>query len=186
MEPSMKIRITAFTVALTAAAALAVLIKVDDHRVVVARERASSAALAITNALAQRDSTRDAAAGDRRVARLLGDSLRLFQRRVVQVAQRGDALDKALSEERIERASVTATIDSLRRMSSAAVLTKAHAALVDSAYAVRQAHFEIRQTPYTVTADASIPPPPDSATIALRRGRSDPARLAAFVRGAER
>lgn len=89
----------------------------------VARERASSAALAITNALAQRDSTRDAAADDRRVSRLLGDSLRMFRRRVVQVAQRGDVLDKALGQGRIERASVTATIDSLRRVSSAAVLS---------------------------------------------------------------
>lgn len=167
------IRSTQIKAAVIACLALALLVKLklDDLRVATAREHAASSSLALTNATAERDSTREVAATDRRAVALLGDSLRLVAKHVVQVTQRADALDRALRDERISHAAIRTTMDSLRRTAIAAASLTPRAAInsvADSAHAVRRASFNIRQSPYTIAAEAEIPPPPDSATIALR------------------
>ncbi len=53
-------------------------------------------ALTASNLLAERDSSRLVANTNRQAAVLLGDSLRLVEKRAVQVEQRRDALDRAL------------------------------------------------------------------------------------------
>jgi hypothetical protein len=148
------------------ALALFVKLKVDDAQVASARDRAAASALALTNTVAARDSTRDLAATNQRVANLLGDSLRIVERQAVQITQRADALDRALRDERIEHATIRTTVDSLRRIAFATVVS-ARDAVADSAHAVRRAHFDLRQAPYTIVADADIPPPPDSASLAM-------------------
>jgi hypothetical protein len=166
------IRTTTLKTAVAACLALALLVKlkVDDARVASARDRAATSALALTNTAAERDSTRDVAATNRRIATLLGDSLRLVEKHSLQATQRADALDRALNDERIERATIRTTIDSLSRTAVAAPsppVDAAMPAIADSAHALRRARFEIRQAPYTIVAEAEIPPPPDSATIAM-------------------
>src|SRR5690349_13229628 len=139
------------------ALALLLRLKIDDVRITAARDRAASSALPLANATAERDSTRDLAATNRRVATPPRDSLRLVERQGVQVSQRADALDRALRDERIEHATIRTTVDSLRRVAFAETsLTppSVNRPIADSAHAVRRATFNIRQSPYTVVADA--------------------------------
>lgn len=145
------------------ALAIAVKLKLADDHVVAARRSAAAASLALSNTAAERDSTRDAAEAHQRVAGLLGDSLRMVERRSLQIVQRADALDRALDAERIEHAAMRTTVDSVRQIAFAP-----SASLADSAGARRAAHFELRQPPYHIVADAELPMPPDSGTLAVR------------------
>ena len=142
------------------ATTMAVLVPVEQHRLHTARGLASAESLRAGNLLAQRDSTRDVALSNARVARLLGDSLRLVQKRVQQVVQTRDQLDRALGGERRARYTLAATVDSLRASTSAPAVT-------DTSGVVRRAQFNIRRPPYPVAASVAIPPPPDSARMAL-------------------
>ena len=81
--------------AVALAGSLALAVTVEQARIAAVRRRALVAALEISNLAAQRDSTRNVAATNQRVAQILGDSLKVAEIRVVQVTQRGDALDKA-------------------------------------------------------------------------------------------
>ncbi|HEX5973085.1 MAG TPA: hypothetical protein VFY85_14225, partial [Gemmatimonadaceae bacterium] len=115
--------------------------------------------LQAVNVAAERDSTRNVATTSRRIAELLGDSLRVAERLVVQGTQRADALDRALGRERKARYEMVAAVDPLSRaVASASVV---------SADDVRRARFDVRQAPYTIGADVAIPAPPDSARMAI-------------------
>lgn len=139
--------------------ALMVTVRVEEGRVQSARGKAAELALQAANVKAERDSTRDVALTRQKVAELLGDSLRVAERLVVQGAQRADALDGALGRERNARYQVVAAVDSL----SALV---ANAPASDSAD-VRRARFDVRQAPYTIAADVAIPASPESARMAI-------------------
>jgi len=141
--------------------ALAMTISVEQHRIQSERGKTAVAALETTNAIAARDSTTNAAATNRRIATLLGDSLRLVKKQVIQVAQRRDALDKALGEERRASYAMTTAIDSVQRTMTAAVATSAIAP------ENRHADFVLRQSPYTVSAAVDMPAPPDSARLTV-------------------
>ena len=94
---------------------LAVTVRVEEQRIDTARAHAAAAALTATNLAAERDSTRNVAHTNHAVAQLLGDSLRMVERRAMQVAQHGDALDAAIGEERIARYALTTEATALRR-----------------------------------------------------------------------
>lgn len=131
-----------------------------------AEHRAQQAALARDSAEAAADSTRAASA---RMEAVLGAELAGVQRRAIQQRQRADSLDRALGLERRARVAVELRADSLQAVSTAAVT-------VDSADSVRRARFEVRESPYTATADVALPRPPASGKLSLRVGL-DPAPL---------
>ena len=149
---------TSWMAVLGLALALVVTVRVEEGRVGKERARVTELALQAANVTAERDSTRDVALTERKVAEVLGDSLRLAERLVVQAAQHGDALDRALGQERRAKYELAATLDSLSRVVASANVTEAN----DD---VRRARFDVRQAPYTIAADVTIPAPPDSARM---------------------
>jgi hypothetical protein len=155
------IRSTLLAAIATLSVALCLTVQIEERRVNEERARAAALALHASNVSAERDSTRDVAAGNRKVAALLGDSLRLVEKQVVQAAQRSDALDRALGRERRARYVMSATVDSLQRVAFAAPVG-------DSTDSVRRASFALRQEPYTIAADVEIPQRPDSARLSVR------------------
>src|SRR5690242_19747422 len=151
---------------LTMSAALIATIRIEEVRLSLERRRAAAAILAESNRSAERDTTRDVARENTRVARLLGDSLRFVEKQVVQVAQKRDEIDRALGRERAARYQATASIDSLsRELAAKGVASNARDAPEGE---VRSASFRVRQEPYTVVADVEFPPAPDSARIKMR------------------
>jgi hypothetical protein len=141
--------------------ALAATVGLEEHRLERERLRSAEAFLTATNLVAERDSTRDVAATNARVARLLGDSLRLVERQVIQRDLHLDALDGALAAGAVRgRYALDVALDSLKRV--------VPAALDVSRGATWAAHFDLRHPPYTIAADVEMPEPPDSARIALR------------------
>ena len=157
-------RATTWITAVAVLWAVAFTVRVEETRLARERERTGAAMLAASNLAASRDSTREVARSNARVARVLGDSLRLVERRVQQVGQRTDALDRALGRERVARYAAVAVLDSLERMATAGVDTTAGPHVGD----IRAAVFKLRNPPYTISADVEMPPPPDSANIRLR------------------
>jgi hypothetical protein len=158
---------------LALAGSLALAVTVEQARIAAVRRHAFVAALEVSNLAAQRDSTRNAAIDNQRVAHVLGDSLKVAEIRVVQVTQHLDALDKALGRERVARYVDNITVDSLRRVMRA-LRTGPHpsdsgaSARFDQAgETVRSAFFDIRQEPYTIAAQVDIPAPPDPARLEL-------------------
>jgi hypothetical protein len=146
------------------AGSLALAVTVEQARIAAVRRHALVAALEISNLAAQRDSTRNAAIDNQRVARLLGDSLRVVEKRVVQIAQRGDALDQALGRARVARYADNVAIDSLR----AVVHSMSTGVRASESGTVRSAFFNVRQEPYTIAAQVNVPEAPDSAHLELR------------------
>ena len=143
------------------AVALAATVRIEEQRLHEARKKTAAVALQAMNLVAERDSTRNVAESNARVAALLGDSLRVVERQVMQVAQRSDALDRALGGERRARYLMKAAVDSLRMAAfgvSAPVLEDG----------VRRARFDLRREPYTVQAEVEIPALPDTARMELR------------------
>jgi hypothetical protein len=134
---------------------------VKERQLVKERARAAVLALAAENANAERDSTREVALENERVAGLLGDSLRMVEKRVVQLAQRSDAFDRATGRER--RGSYTIEVAPAPLWGAFTVPSK-----VGADTGTRAARFDVRQPPYTIAADVSIPRPPDSARMAVR------------------
>jgi hypothetical protein len=161
-------------------AALALTIRVERGRVTAARQQASSVALAASNVAAERDSTRMLARATSALASMLGDSVRLYERRIVQAAGERNALDAALhaatGDAQIAKYELQATTDSLNRTVAAAQSGEAN----DGRQDVRRADFVVRQPPYTLQARAEIPPPPDSARLSVRVAL-DPIHVAAHV-----
>lgn len=141
------------------------------------RQRTAQAALTADTTRAHQDTSRLVVLAQRDSLRILGDSLRLVQRLVVQRQQSQDQLDRALNQQRIALAALTVQVQGL----AARVRSDA---TTDSA-GIRLAHFQVRQAPYTVTADVRVPEPPqpgemavavtlDPATIGLRLSCSRP------------
>ena len=143
---------------------IAFTVRVEETRLAREREHTGAALLAASNLTAARDSTREVARVNARVARLLGDSLALVEKRVQQTVQHADALDRSLGRERLGRYAAVAVVDSLERMATAGVDTTMGARARDT----RAATFSLRNPPYTISADVEMPTPPDSARIQLR------------------
>ena len=143
-------------------AALILTVKVEETRLAAQRRRAAAAILAASNRSAERDTTRDVARTNAQVAKLLGDSLHLVEKQVVQTTQMRDALDRALGRERAARYAATAVVDSLER------LVAATDSVSRDARDVRAANFNVRQAPYTIVAEVEVPPPPDSARLRVK------------------
>jgi hypothetical protein len=131
-----------------------------------AETRAQQAALARDSAEAAADSTRAAAV---RVQTVLGAELAAVQRRAVQQRERADSINRALGLERQARVQVELRVDSLLAVATAAVTA-------DSADSVRRARFEVREAPYSATADVVLPRPPGVGQLSLRVGL-DPAPI---------
>jgi len=146
-------------VALWAIVALTVMlgatVRIEQGRLGAEQARNAQIALAAVNAEAARDSTRILIGASRPLSQMMGDSVRVYRRRVVQVTQQRDALDKAIGNERVARYALTGTVDSLAR-------------IVTGARDTNRAEFHLRQAPYTADARVTFPPPPDSARMALR------------------
>jgi hypothetical protein len=147
-------RSTPLAVVLSLIVALVLTVKIEEHRLNTERNRTAVAALAVSNAAAERDSTRTLALA------LLGDSLEVVERQVIQVAQRGDDLDAALKRERKSRYQMSVVVDSRHGTSLA---TTVH----DTVHDMRRASFQLRQPPYTVAAHVEMKEHPDSARLSL-------------------
>lgn len=128
--------------------ALCATVRIEQGRLGAERARSAQVALSLINAEAARDSTRVLVGVSEVASRLLGDSVRVYQKRIVQVTQQRDALDRAIGDERVARYALTGRVDSLEQ-----VVALPHR---DSA------EFHVRQAPYTI--DARL----DSAQLALR------------------
>jgi len=166
---------------LTLAAALA--LGVEQHRLRDERAQITALALAAGNLQAERDSTRDVAKANAGVAALLGDSVRIVERRAVQIAQTRDELDRALGGERKARVALAVVVDSLERVVPAATASTtgtpgttgtsgtaatATATTTGSGLSVRHAKFALREAPYTVNAEVEVPDPPDTARLTVK------------------
>ena len=93
---------------------------------------------------------------------VLGDSLRVVERRAIQTAQRADALDKALGLERVVKDHLTAQVTGLR------AVVRSDTVFVDRADGERHAAFDVREAPYTVHALVALPPFPGQGTMDVR------------------
>jgi hypothetical protein len=93
---------------------------------------------------------------------VLGDSLRAAQRRAAQVEQRADRLDATLKLERMAREQVEASVVALRATvrSDTVFVASTEGLRSTKGDSVRSAAFDLRQEPYTVHADVSLPEPP--------------------------
>lgn len=151
---------TSWMAVLGLALALVATVRVEESRVGRERERVAALTLQAANIAAERDSTRDVAMTEPKVAGVPGDSLRLAERLAVQATQHIDALDRALGHERRAKYELAAMVDSL----STVVRGES---VVDGAATVHRARFDVRQAPYTIAADVAIPVPPDSAQMAI-------------------
>jgi hypothetical protein len=123
--------------------ALVLTVRIEEWRLGAQRRRVAAAMLVVSNESAERDTTRDVATHNARVAKLLGDSLRMVEKQVVQVSQKRDALDRALGRERVARYSATAVVDSLERFVAAK-----DSVVRDAAREVRIARFDVREEPF--------------------------------------
>jgi hypothetical protein len=155
------------TLFLTIALTLSVI--VQQHQLAAERTRAADLALSLSNGIAQRDSTHRVALENQKVVSMLGDTLQLFAKKVVQAKQQRDALDHALRTERIARYAMVSMVDSLRRDSVTAPTQTIHDG-------VRRAVFNVRDEPYDVHAEVEMPSVPDTARLSVRV-RLDPVRL---------
>jgi hypothetical protein len=95
-------------------------------------------------------------------AALLGDTLRAVERRAIQAEQKADALDRSLRTERVVRDQLQARIATLTAH------VQSDTAISDSADGTRRATFDIRDAPYTVRADVTLPRPPQPGAMRLR------------------
>ena len=85
---------------------------------------------------------------------VLGDSLRVVERRAIQTAQKADALDKALGLERVAREQFTAQVSALRTRA------RSDTVFVERDSGERHAAFDVRQVPWTVHAEVAVPQAP--------------------------
>lgn len=150
---------------------------VEQHRITALEHENGQLALATSNLIARADSTHEIGQASVAEANALraayGDSMRLFQRRVVQQQQQQDALDKANDQERRGLYDVAIRLDSMRRSiashGAVTVDTVRPTAGVDSGrpIAIRHADFDLRSVPFTVHASVDMPPAPDTAHLSL-------------------
>jgi hypothetical protein len=139
-------------------------VRIEEGRLARARHHVSDLALQAANTRAEGDSTRRVDVVSTRVGSLIGDSLRLVERLLVQRAQRQDGLDRALKRERLARYAMTVRAESLAAMAQGE--TEAESA--DTLSSIRRASFRIRQAPYTIAADVALPESPDTGRMSMR------------------
>lgn len=113
------------------------------------RERA--AGLTADSLAAALDTSRRVALSRQDSIRILGDSMIAVGRRVFQVQQRNDALDRAQGLDRVAIANVEAAVRAL------AVRIPSSTPVTTNAAGDRQATFVIDSTPYRGTADVTLP-----------------------------
>ena len=147
-------------------AALLLALVIQHHTLDAERHRAASLALGAVNDRAVRDTTHVVALENTDVAQVLGDTLALFARQVVQARQERDAMDRALRAERVARYTMGLSVGALRRDSVVAVHDSTRGD-------TRRAEFDVRSPPYDVHAEVEIPPPPDTSRLSVRV-RMDP------------
>lgn len=139
---------------------LVILLGAESCRLRSAQREAALNALRADSTAAAADQTRKV--GERAQAailKVLGDSLNGVERRAIQQQQRADALDRALGRERIARVEATARVAQLETILAGAPVREDSTA--------RVADFTVRQAPYTVTATATLPRPPLTASLRL-------------------
>src|ERR1035437_1676624 len=128
-----------------------------------AEARVAQAVLAQDTVEAARDTSRALS-----IEGVLGDSLRAAQRRAIQVEQRADKLDATLKLERVARERLEGSGVALRtsvKSDSSVDDTRGvgvRRAIGDGA---RRAAFDLRQEPYTVHAEVSLPEAPARGTM---------------------
>jgi hypothetical protein len=118
------------------------------------KERDRVAALHADSIRAARDTSRAV------LLSVAGDSVRVYQRRIVQVKQRSDSLDRALGLERAARYRVEAAVSALSALAAAPAL--------DSTDGVRTAEFRVREPPFYIDVTVGLPRPPGEGRMALR------------------
>lgn len=136
------------------AVALAVSVALLDRANARLVERARTESLRADSAEAARDSGRMV-----RLA-VLGDSVRLYQRRIVQVQQRSDSVDLALGVERAARFKIAAEVTELRARIAAPVTAEPD----DN----RSAAFRARDGPFYIDALVTLPRPPGDGAMTVR------------------
>jgi hypothetical protein len=142
-------------------------ILIDHHTLASARAEVARAAFAAANARALADTTRDVARDNKAIAAMLGDSLRMAQRQVQQVAQTRDSVDTALGLERTARYGAEASVDSLQQVLVASRSVSAGDS-AKGAGETRHFTFALRQAPYTIAAHVEVPPSLDTARLSLQ------------------
>ena len=154
-------------------AALLLALVIQQHTLAAERHRAASLALGAVNDRAMHDTTHLVALENTDVAHLLGDTLALFARQVVQARQERDAMDRALRAERVARYAMVSSVRALSRDSVAA-------SQENTKGDTRRAVFDVRDPPYDVHAEVEMPPPPDTSRMSVRV-RMDPLHIAVRV-----
>lgn len=119
-----------------------------------ARADARSNALALDSAQAAAAVTIERTEAN--VRKVLGDSIRAFERRTIQAVIERDAMDRAFHRLSISRSNIVVTIDTVRAAGEATVTENAD---------VRRSIFTVRQEPITATAAVALPAPPLLGTI---------------------
>lgn len=170
--------------ALAALLALVLVFGVQECRVRKAQRATGQQALAADTMQATHDTSRVVSLSPKDSARILGDSLRAVQRMVVQVVQKNDALDNAMRLQRVAMQQLTLAVQALNAHASSS------APVTESAEGARVAHYDVRQAPYTVRIDDTLPKPPgrgrvavgvalDTASVGVRIGcaRANPAGI---------
>jgi hypothetical protein len=118
------------------------------------RERLRSAAFRADSIQAARDTSRAV------LLSVAGDSVRTYERRIMQVHQRADSLDRALGTERAARFRITAEVTELR--------TRIAAQVTELPDGERSAAFRARDGPYYIDARVTLPRPPGDGRMTLR------------------
>jgi hypothetical protein len=138
-----------------------------------ANARADRAAFQADSLAAANDSTKRVM--NRKIQEAVGESTYVLQRRVVQASPANDALAMQLRAAfgaiQVMASAVTASI--AERQGTATATTHA-----DAGDSIRSASFNLRLTPYTLTADARLPRPPGRASLDATI-RTDPAKIGA-------
>lgn len=147
---------------------LVVALFVQSCRLADAKEAIRDEGLARANAEARADSSRDAAANNARLAKLLGDSLQAVERLVVQERIRADAIDRALGRVTQAHLALTATVRDL------ALRNVAGGPVTETPEGTRQADFRVRREPFTLFTRVSLERPPGAARMDTLDVKVDP------------
>lgn len=139
----------------------------------------AEAVLARVNAEARADTSRTLAGKALDEARkLYGDSVAVVTRLVVQERQRSDGLDRELRQTRVALASLTVAVRNLdARVGSSGGTIETPRPPGEGGGTVRSASFDVREAPYTVHADVTLPPAPEPGRLAVKVSL-DTARIA--------
>jgi len=148
------------TIITVLAVALIATVTVENHRISNLQQHSGELALGNDSAAAAVDTTHNVAIEKPAIVQVLGDSLQMVQKRVIQVRQNRDSIDRILGLTRQANYVLYAKLDSLQRVVQARSGT-----VEDSATRVRRATFDVRQAPYTLIANVELPAAPDTGRL---------------------